>query len=111
MPNNGKSLKSALRQLVNTRTATVLTGTVTGVNPLTIQVTNDAKLELDEDDLFVPQYLSDRKVDVSISITTDTGTYSTDTMQFKNALKKGEEVYLLCFDGGQLYYVLDRTGG
>ena len=97
------SLREVLKRAMDVRPAQVITGTVTSASPLEIQAESDAKLLLDEDDLFVPQALTDHTVKIRFDGTTAEA-------KIYNGLKKGDEVYLLEYDRGALYFVLDKVG-
>ncbi len=105
------SLRELLRDAVGVQTATIVTGKVTKTSPLEISVDNDAKLILDESNTFVPQHLTDYSVSIYLSGTIDGHSIGTRSGKIYNALKKGDEVYLLAYEEGALYYVLDRVGG
>ncbi len=80
----------------------MLEGVVTKAAPLEISVTNDDMNILTDDELYVPQHLTDYDVMVSFS----GGAKS--KMTIYNALKAGDKVHLLAFNRGKQYYVLDR---
>lgn len=88
-------------------------GTVVGVFPLRIQVTN--QFTLPESLLIVPEHLTDYTVKCAFTlppvtvgdVTTNEEPMDTDII-IQNALKVGDKVALLRKQGGQAYYVLDR---
>ncbi|MDD3029890.1 MAG: DUF2577 domain-containing protein [Alphaproteobacteria bacterium] len=123
MSSGGKSIREMLKAAVDVRTASVLHGVVVSASPVKIQVTSDAKLLLTESNLFIPEHLTDHQVKISVSggsgsTSSNDGhshsvsgvSFSNATMTIKNALQANDEVYLLSFNRGQLYYVLDRVG-
>jgi hypothetical protein len=102
-------------------------GTVTSVNPLKVQITN--QFTLPKSLLIVPEHLTDRKIQVTLNLETSSNgthkhTYSgtetsangshthelngKKTITVHNALKKGDKVALIRKTGGQSYYILDR---
>ena len=103
----------------------VIEGTVAKENPLQVTLVNDAKMTLGENSLIVPRYLTDFKVKVDLqkdkgtldSRTFESGTHShalesfdlhNGVMTVRNRLKKGDKVYLLQFNGGKKYFILDK---
>lgn len=98
------SLKEILVRLMDVRTATIVTGEVTKADPLEIQVDNDAMLVVTDSNTFVPEHLTN--YDVSIEIPS----IGTRKCEIKNALKKGDKVYMLAYERGALYFVIDRVG-
>ena len=115
-------------------------GTVTSTSPLSVTLKNDAKMILSANSLIVPRSLTDYQVEVdfktasgSLSSKTksdgkhthkelsgeDDGAHVHNLATFSvkdgmlmihNALKKGDTVYLLAFNNGKQYYILDRKG-
>lgn len=118
----------------------VIEGTVTNTSPLQVTLANDSKMVLGKNSLIVPRYLTDHTVNVDVqknagvldSKTADGGEHNHNdggdedgkhvhtlstfslvggTLRVYNSLKKGDTVYLLKFNGGKKYYILDRNGG
>lgn len=105
-------------------------GTVISVSPLKIQVTNS--FILNEDDVIVPEKLTDYRLNVTMDwdTTYDTHTHNisdtytgggsasnythnhytvgTKSLLIHNALKVGDNVALIRSNGGQIFYILDR---
>ena len=124
MPNPQKatSFKQLFQGMVPEGT-TVVSGRVVGTGPLKIQIENDSKLVVSGSVVLVPRWLTDWSAAVDISLgkgsinsQTDSGqnlrTFSISgaTMTVHNALKAGDEVYLLSFNGGKNYLIIDRKG-
>jgi hypothetical protein len=105
----------------------IIRGTVISSAPLKIQVINDDKLVLTENIICLPCHLSDysTKCDIKLcdgtidSQTQNNGeplhihkqdTFSIYNAEIKvyNALNVGEKVYILSFNHGKKYYILDR---
>lgn len=97
------SLRELMREAVGIRTCSVVVGTVTSVNPIEIKVANDAKLILTDSNVYVPKHLTNYTVSIKIS-------GENHECQVKNALKNGDEVYLLSYEEGSQYFVLDKVG-
>ncbi len=75
-------------------------GTVSGVSPLIIRMSND--LEIDEDFLHLSRNVTDYEVEIK----------SGDVIQrrtVRNSLKAGEKVLMLRKSGGQEYIIIDRV--
>lgn len=108
----------------------ILEGKVVKIDPLNIQLINDNKMILGPGVLIIPTYMTDyiSKVNIelgegTISSKTDShsdteGEHDHELISFKivntkmtvlNSLKKNEKVYLLSFNNGKKYYVLDRV--
>ncbi len=104
------SLRELLQKASGIRTAAVVTGKVTNASPIEITADNDAKLVLTDDDLFIPRHLTDYSVSIHLSGTIGGYSIGTHSGTIHNALKKGDEVYLLAFDNGSQYFVLDKVG-
>ncbi len=132
--NEQTSLKGLFQEMIP-ESVNVVRGKVVSASPLKIQVVNDDKLLLSENLLCVPGHLTDYTTtcnlllgDGSLSGQTKTdgqhgGHLSGDgshnhslstfniysaTLTVHNALKLGETVYLLSFNEGKKYYILDR---
>lgn len=121
-PQEATSFKQLFQGMVPEGT-TVVSGRVVGTGPLKIQIENDSKLVVSGSVVLVPRLLTDwsAAVDISlgkgsISSQTDGGqnlrsfSISGATMTVHNALKAGDEVYLLSFNGGKNYLIIDRKG-
>ena len=115
-------------------------GIVTSASPLEVTLKNDAKMVLTANSLVVPRSLTDYQVEVDLetgagSLISKTKTDGKHTheelsgsddgahshflatftvrdgvLMIHNALKKGDTVYLLAFNSGKQYYILDRKG-
>ena len=130
-------IKQLIQQITATEDGSVIEAKVIGVGPLKVQATNDAKLILNEASLVVPRHLTDYTTTATYtlgkgsidSITEGDGshgghvsgdgkhnhhlvtyTLTKGTITVHNALKMGEVVYLLRYNGGKKYYILDRRG-
>lgn len=125
-PNEATSLKQLFQGMTPEGT-TVVNGTVVSASPLSIRVDNDDKLTVSGNVLLVPRYLGDWTATVDISLgkgtinsatnevqghkhKQETFTLTGATMTVHNALRAGEAVYLLKFNNGKNYLVLDRVG-
>lgn len=133
-PNEQTSLKGLFQEMIPDSMG-VVRGKVVSASPLKIQVVNDDKLLLSENLLCVPRHLSDYTT--TCDLTLGTGSLSSQTksdgqhgghisgdgthshalasfniygasLKVHNALKVGDMVYLLSFNEGKKYYVLDR---
>lgn len=115
-------------------------GIVTSISPLSVTLKNDAEKILSANSLIVPRSLTDYQVEVDLETALallylkrkltekhthdeltgeDDGEHSHKLKTFSvrdgvlmihNALKKGDTVYLLAFNNGKQYYILDRKG-
>lgn len=114
------SLKGLFQKMIPDSVG-VIRGKVVSASPLKIQVVNDDKLLLSENLLCVPRHLSNYTAACSISKGEKGSVYGpasdgsrlTDftlsgSITIHNALKVGDTVYLLSFNEGKKYYVLDR---
>lgn len=112
MPNRRSSLREMLKDAVHVPTSAVLVGTVKKESPLQIQVMSDAQLLLTETNLYVPRWLKTHNLSVNIHGSDSDGDSlsGTRTMTVYNALKKGDVVYLLSYNDGELYFVVDLVG-
>lgn len=73
-------------------------GTVISDNPLLVQLINDEKITLNQNTLCVPEHLGKYTLQIDGSNVT-----------IDNSLKKNDLVYLLSFNFGKQYYILDRA--
>lgn len=118
------SIREALQGLFP-ESMEILEGEVMTAQPLQIKAVNDDKLLLGPSLLCVPRHLTDYQVTVNISggdvdgrtedadghnHTMASVAFSGATMTVQNALQQGERVYLLSFNQGKRYYILDRKG-
>lgn len=84
----------------------VIEGIVTNANPLQVTLANDSKMILGKNSLIVPRHLTDYVVEVDLQ--KSAGSFG--MLHVYNSLKKWDTVYLLQFNGGKKYYILDRKG-
>lgn len=128
------SIKQMFQGMVP-ETIEVIQGTVISASPLKIQVINDEKLVLSENIICLPRHLSTYQTTVDITLgkgsinsvtredgahgghaggdgkhrnTLETFNLSGASMTVYNGLKVGETVYILSFNHGKKYYILDR---
>ena len=93
------SLKEAFQQ-INTGGMEVLQGKVIQENPLEIQMAG-------EEVTAVPEHL--RNYETTVVMPSDTGKFFSGKITVKNALKKGDEVYVLASAKGKQFLVLGRV--
>lgn len=79
----------------------VYEGSVTSANPLKITLVNDEKIILSSVNLVVPEHLRNKTVSVTFNGVTK-------SITIFEALKSGDKVYLLSYNNGKKYFVLDR---
>lgn len=121
--------QAALEAVENSSPATVRTGVVTAVDPVTIQITNNLPLREDTGALVIPREFTDYELEVEISEPWQTSiepshvvgegtvpehSHTVSGMQkivVKNALKVGEECLLVREQGGQAFVVFGRIKG
>lgn len=131
------SLKQMIQEMVPDG-AGVEEGTVTNAYPLEITLTNDAKMILSANSLIIPEHLTDHEVEADIMMDEGalyaptktegehehpgigrSGKHAHELKGFQltggkiilhTGLKAGEIVYLLSYNNGKKYYVLDRRG-
>jgi len=129
------SLKELIQNMVPESMA-IVKGKVISASPLKIQVVNDDKMILHGNIICLPRHLSDytTKCDITLgdgtinSQTRNDGAHSHPgigaggdhvnnlatfnifgaSIKVYNALKVGESVYILSFNQGKKYYILDR---
>ena len=118
------SIKSMFQSMIPDSTGVVL-GKVLSASPLKIQVVNDDKLILNENLVIIPKHLSDYETECDLTLDkgrldgktkkVPPGPYELETfniynaaLKIHNALKPGDMIYLLSFNEGKKYYVLDR---
>lgn len=123
-PQEATSFKQLFQGMVPQGT-TVVSGKIVGTGPLKIQIENDSKLIVSGSVVLVPRWLTDFSVTIDIALgngsinsrtntvsshqhTLETFNISSATMTVHNALKTGDEVYLLSFNDGKNYLVIDR---
>lgn len=82
--------------------ADIVFGTVTSTSPLKIQISN--QMTLCEEFLNLSENVTDHKVKMKIDD-------ETKTVEILNGLKSGDGVTMIRQDGGQQFYVLEKTGG
>ena len=91
--------RASMEAINNAQMCDLRFGTVTSVNPLKVQITN--QFTLPQKLLIVPKHLTDYTVEVTLGV-------ETTSMTIKNALKINDKVALLRKTGGQSYFILDR---
>lgn len=133
--NEAQSIMSIIRGAAMSEDGSVIEAKVIGVNPLKVQATNDDKLILNAGSLVVPWHLTDYTTKMTYRLdkgTLDSETYNDGahgghvggdgthvnhlktfnlykgTMTVYNALKVGDMIYLLRYNDGKKYFILDR---
>jgi len=104
------SLRELLALAVPSDNAEIVLGTVTSTSPLEIQVANDPKLKVTDSNVFVPKHLTNYSVSIHLSGSIDGHSIGTRSGTIYNALKRGDQVYMLAYNHGGLYFVLDKAG-
>lgn len=115
-------MKRAAKEMYDNEQPTDLRfGTVVGVSPLKVQVTN--LFTIPQSMLVVPKHLTDYEVEVTVDWTTENESGGSGDSAFSshnhdvkgkkkikvhNALKNGDKVALIRKHGGQSFYILDR---
>ena len=120
-----QSLTQLIRGMTKSEDGSVMEATVISTDPLRVQATNDDKLILSAASLTVPQRLTDHTEEITVSWNTEnTGGGSGDaafaphghilsgrkTVLIHGGLTEGDTVYLLRYNNGKKYYILDRRG-
>lgn len=135
MGDDPMSIMSLIRGATMSEDGSVIEAKVIAVGPLKVQATNDDKLILNAGSLVVPRHLTDYTTKMTYKLadgTLDSETYNDGshgghvagdgthvnhlrtfnlykgTITVFNALKVGEIVYLLRYNDGKKYYILDR---
>lgn len=127
------SLKEMFQGMVP-QSISLCSGKVTSTSPLAVQISNRSKMVATGITLACPKRLTDYTVYMTVDHVTGEHTHThtiTDTYtgggsasnethshSYKgkkaflvhDALNVGEEVYLLNFNNGEMYYILDRKG-
>ena len=132
---NPASIMQIIRGATMSEDGSVIEAKVIGVGPLKVQATNDDKLILNAGSLVVPWHLTDYTTKMAYRL--DEGTLDSETFNdgahgghmggdgthvnhlrtfnlYKgtitvyNALKVGDMVYLLRYNDGKKYFILDR---
>ena len=103
--------RAALDAMDSNQMCDLRVGTVSSVNPLKVQVTN--QFTIPESLLIVPQHLTDYTVNVTVNWSTEGtdhshGVTGNKSMTVHSALKVGDKVALIRKTGGQSYFILDR---
>lgn len=128
-----QSIMAIIRGATMSEDGSVIEAKVIGVGPLKVQATNDDKLILKAGSLVVPWHLTDYTTKMTYKL--DEGTLDSEThndgshadpvggthvhklrtfnlykgtMTVYNALKVGDMVYLLRYNDGKKYFILDR---
>lgn len=128
MSEKATSIKQLIQQMAPESIGFVM-GVVVKTAPISIQVVNNPKMVASGSMLIIPKHLTDYKTQISFDnpgIKNVVKPYSMDDVagaDYKltfqdaaknevtiyNSLKQGEKVHMLRFNGGKLYYVLDRV--
>lgn len=99
------SIKQAIQSMIPNNVG-VLRGKVISTEPLKIRAVNDDKLILTAGVLCIPRHLTDHTETVDIASLGITGA----SMVVRNGLKMGDLVYLLSYNQGKKYFVMDKEG-
>jgi len=111
-------IQKAIKQgIMNAGLVGVMEGDVVSAPPnLKIKLKNNSKLVIPKELLVVPEHLTTHSkiCDISCSnVSTSLENFSNfnangASVTFKNALKSGDKVMLISFEGGQRFYIMDR---
>jgi len=107
--------KTGFKQLFQTMVGeggTIVEGTVTSASPLSVTLANDPKAIIPATALSVSKHLTgySRKASVSGTLSGVGATSGTLTITFSDGLAAGDTVYMLSYNNGKRYYILDRKG-
>lgn len=112
---NNENEQTGIKQLIQSMVPEqlgIVEGKVLSTNPLEVVLVNDDKMRLSSNTLVIPQHLTNYIVSVSSTTSNVEGhKHNISSLTINGALKSGETVYLLSFNGGKQYFVLDRKGG
>ena len=97
-------LKQLLQSISHTDVG-IAEGKVIAINPLKVQLASDAKVIYSEVDIAVPQHLTTYNVNIVINEIPYSG-----TMQINNALKVGDNVFMMLSNAGKQIFILGRKG-
>lgn len=97
------SISELIKTIANgsVSTSDIYEGQVTSTSPLKITLVNDAKIVLSDANMVVPEHLRKKTVTFTIA-------GYTRTITIHEALATGDKVYLLSYNSGKKYFVLDR---
>jgi len=98
------SLKQLIQSLIPDQGGVIL-AVIKSASPLKIQAVNDEKLIIGENSVIVPRHLLDYRTVIDIP---ELGLENAE-MNVYNSLVPGELVYLLSFNQGEKYFILDRV--
>ncbi len=120
MESGKTSLKQVIQGISGAGAAEVLQGTVLTASPLKIQIAGDEKHTVGPNITVVPEHLTDYTAGCtisggSVSGTTSDGSTLTDfsytgSITVHNALRAGDQVHVLSYNGRKQYFVLGRVG-
>ena len=112
-----ETIKKAIEQGINNAALVgLLEGEVVSSSPLKVKLKKNAKLVIPKELLVVPESLTNRTINCSVSasyVSTSTEDFSNVSsnsvnITINNALKIGDKVMLISFEGKQKYFILDR---
>ncbi|KGK88045.1 DUF2577 domain-containing protein [Clostridium sp. HMP27] len=110
-------MKAVKQTMDNANLMNLAEGEVISAPPdLKIRLKKNLKLVIPKELLVVPEHLTDYSKICDIhckTVYTDSETFnnfsaSDASIKIKNSLKNGDRVMLVCFEGGQRFYILDR---
>ena len=103
------SLKQAIQGMTQSGIE-VIRGKVVSAAPLKVQALNDEKLQISANILCVPKHLTNYSVSASLALSPAIDGVSNvqAAMTVNDGLKAGEVVYILSYNHGKKYYILDR---
>lgn len=102
------SVSELIKQIANKSVSSsdIYEGTVTSASPIKITLVNDAKIILSSANMVIPEHLREKIGTVTIRVN---GVYYSGHVTIHEALKTGDKVYLMSYNNGKKYFVLDRV--
>lgn len=118
------SIKGLIQFFAGAGAPELMQGIVKATSPLRIQMVNDEKLLIGQNNTYVPEHLTDYTTEVTVNWTTDAdsgcsgesayashshGITGRKKITIHNALKTGDKVHVLVLNKGKQFFLLGRV--
>lgn len=118
------SVKSLIQDIAGAGAPELIRGIVKATSPLKIQMVNDEKLVIGQNNTYVPEHLTDYTTEVTVNWATNAASGGSGEAAYAshshgitgrkkiivhNALKVGDKVHVLVLNKGKQFFLLGRV--
>lgn len=118
------SIKGLIQGMADAGAPELMQGIVKAVSPLKIQMVNDEKLVIGQNNTYIPEHLTDYTTEVTVNWATNTASGGSGYAEYAshshgitgrkkitvhNGLKVGDKLHILVLNKGKQFFLLGRV--